>query len=620
MKKLTVAFLLICSLLCIVLVGCNKKEKECEHEFGDWKVVTEAVKCKTPGLKQKKCTKCGYVMEESVSEHAFGEWVKLSESTCSEKGSREHTCKDCGFVATESIDPLPHTYGEWTVETKPSCTEMGLRSRTCLVCSERDEEDVPAGHTYGDWDVIRESTCEEVGLRARTCSVCKEKVREAIPKHRYGELTVLKEAVPCNGESGKGKNGSAQQTCLDCGHVEKVTLYAHDYDDGRLTKSATCDEDGSKTRFCTACKDRLVEELPAFGHDPSEPRIVAASCEKDGSEKQTCLLCKKTILSVTIPALGHSFDANGVCVNNLGTEEAPKECGAKCESPLKFEAQNDSYVVTGMKGSATTVVIPLDYMGLPVVGIADSAFAGTKVKVVTITGNISSIGKEAFKGCTSLKTLTIGASVTTIGDGAFADCTGLKNVTLPKSVKTVGKEILKGCTGLTTLSVPFIGATADEKKTDTLFLGYFFGASSYKTQGVAVPEGEAATPNAEVKMVTPVPASLKTVLVTGGTKIADYAFYGCENLTGVMLSKSIQSVGTGAFNFCATSDSIKIENKLIKIYFEGTKKEFIEWNRRVNFMYTLDSRGLYLYSANEPTEEGNYWYFDGATLKTWEKT
>ncbi len=52
-----------------------------------------------------------------------------------------------------------------------------------------------------------------------------------------------------------------------------------------------------------------------------------------------------------------------------------------------------------------------------------------KLASVTIPHNVTTIGDEAFEGCTGLRSVTIPYNVTTIGKGAFYDCRGLISVT-----------------------------------------------------------------------------------------------------------------------------------------------------------------------------------------------
>lgn len=56
-----------------------------------------------------------------------------------------------------------------------------------------------------------------------------------------------------------------------------------------------------------------------------------------------------------------------------------------------------------------------------------------------VTYSVTSIGYEAFAGCSGLTFVTIPNSVTFIDDFAFSGCSGLTSVVIPNSVTEIGK-------------------------------------------------------------------------------------------------------------------------------------------------------------------------------------
>ena len=125
--------------------------------------------------------------------------------------------------------------------------------------------------------------------------------------------------------------------------------------------------------------------------------------------------------------------------------------------PESVNYNNVTYSVTSIGDNAfngcsylTSVTI-----GNSVTSIGDNAFNGCSyLTSVTIGNSVTSIGDNAFKGCSYLTSVTIGNSVTSIGDNAFKGCSGLTSVTIPNSVTSIGVQSFNGCSKLTSITIP----------------------------------------------------------------------------------------------------------------------------------------------------------------------
>ena len=86
-----------------------------------------------------------------------------------------------------------------------------------------------------------------------------------------------------------------------------------------------------------------------------------------------------------------------------------------------------------------------NYKGLTAANIpASVTYSGT-------TYSVTSIGKSAFKGCSSLTSVVLPNSVTTIGDWAFYGCSQLLSVTFGTAMVSIGETIFYHSNKLTDL-------------------------------------------------------------------------------------------------------------------------------------------------------------------------
>jgi hypothetical protein len=153
--------------------------------------------------------------------------------------------------------------------------------------------------------------------------------------------------------------------------------------------------------------------------------------------------------------------------------------------------------------------------------MGDYAFSGCNgLTSVVIGDGVTSIGDYAFSSCSGLTgTLVIPDGVTDIGSFAFEGCSGLTSVVMGDGVTSIGYYAFSGCTSLTSITLPFVGETLNG--TDNTHFGYIFGAYNYASNASYVP------------------SSLKTVVITGGDSIGNFAFLYCSNLTSVIIPDGV---------------------------------------------------------------------------------
>ena len=201
-----------------------------------------------------------------------------------------------------------------------------------------------------------------------------------------------------------------------------------------------------------------------------------------------------------------------------------------------------------------------------------------ELSTIEVPNTIDEIGAFSFYNFVNLEYVSIPNTIVYIGESAFRGCELLKELTIPSSVTRIGSHTLFGCYSLEKLTIPFVGLRLDG--TGNTHFGYIFGASSYQ-----------ANP-------TYVPASLKTLIITGGKKIGAHAFENCIGLTNITIPSSIEIIGESAFNNCEA-----LEN----VYFNGEIEDWLKFNF-VEFSNNPMSNAerIYFYNENEgyyePTE------------------
>gem|GEM_PF-4345180 len=140
--------------------------------------------------------------------------------------------------------------------------------------------------------------------------------------------------------------------------------------------------------------------------------------------------------------------------------------------------------------SAITIPETVTYEGTSyaVAGIAQGAFADTKISSVDIQARIAEIPADAFSGCVGLSSVTMPETLTSIGENAFKGCSNLMAPSFPAALTTVGTSAFEGCSSLGKLTLPVSAALGERAFAGADISCVIFPASAV-TMGAGLFEG-----------------------------------------------------------------------------------------------------------------------------------
>ena len=263
------------------------------------------------------------------------------------------------------------------------------------------------------------------------------------------------------------------------------------------------------------------------------------------------------------------YDSRDNCNAIIRTSSNQLICGCKTTTiPASITSigENAFAGCSGLK----SVTIPNS-----ITSIADAAFFGCSgLTTITIPNNVTIIGSGAFNGCSGLISVTISKGLTSISSSAFQNCSGLVSVTIPNSVTSIGNSAFDGCGSLSSVTIPnsitSIGDAAFRNCTSltsvaipnsvfSIGMMAFDGCKNIET--IALPEKitsieDAVFQDCSNMISVSIPNSVKS--------IGRYAFLRCEKLTSIILSENVTTMGYGAFSDCS---NLMLVRSLIKTPF-----------------------------------------------------
>ena len=271
--------------------------------------------------------------------------------------------------------------------------------------------------------------------------------------------------------------------------------------------------------------------------------------KENRAKKILSLFFAAVMLIVGLPVVGLTFEArayDGTQYGNTG---------------IYYEISNGEVTIIDAKSGIKTADIPESINGYPVTSIGSNAFYGcTSLSRVTIPDSVISIGTGAFdntawyysqpngdvyagkvyykyKGTMPKNTrIKIKNGTKGIAYCAFYECDGLIGVTIPDSVMIIDGGAFYGCTSLSSVTIP------DSVKS----IGY--SAFSYCTSLSSVTIGNSVTIIDESAFNNC--TSLTNLTIPNSvTSIGEYAFATCTGLTSITIPDSVTGIGSEAFSW-----------------------------------------------------------------------
>lgn len=198
--------------------------------------------------------------------------------------------------------------------------------------------------------------------------------------------------------------------------------------------------------------------------------------------------------------------------------------------------------------------------------VTSHTFAGGE-GLITFDSNVTGIGFEAFKDCSTLRTIDVPSTVKTVGVSAFQNCTSLEGIKLPKGTTTVQRSAFEGCTSLASAylgNIPslnqrtFFGCTSlrsfEIPSTVNTINSYVFQGSGLES--MVIPD---AVTNIQANTFYDCKSLARLTIGNGVTAIPATFCKGCTSLTEITIPASVETIGLQAFNGCKSLATIRFK-------------------------------------------------------------
>lgn len=242
----------------------------------------------------------------------------------------------CTVVVQEAIQDSTVSVPTTEKNTEKVTTEKSTeQERTTEKSTEQDntteEPSTEHVHKYGEYKTLTKATCITPGVEVRTCSCGEIDSREIKALGHDWDNGVVTKKATCSTE------GVRTFTCANCGgtKTESIAKLDHTWNDPIVLEQSTCAKEGTKSYTCSVCGETKLETIPVTDKHTWGNYVVTKQPTCIAGEKtRTCSVCKAQEIEEIKPNENHSYNAGIVTVEPTCTAKGVKTytcsiCGNK---------------------------------------------------------------------------------------------------------------------------------------------------------------------------------------------------------------------------------------------------------------------------------------------------